>query len=34
MNQQLLEQFENYLINSGFTADDVIPSELELAEKF
>lgn len=34
MNQQLLEQFENYLINSGFTTDDVIPSELELAEKF
>ena len=34
MNQQLLEQFEDYLINSGFTTDDVIPSELELAEKF
>ena len=34
MNQQLLEQFEDYLINSGFTTDDVIPSEQELAEKF
>ena len=34
MDQQLFEQFEDYLINSGFTTDEVIPSEQELAEKF
>lgn len=34
MNQRLLEQFEEYLTQSGFAIDDVIPSELELAEKF
>lgn len=34
MNQKLFEQFEDYLINSGFTTGDVIPGEVELAEKF